>query len=258
MTIFQRGVNFIRYRIIPPHNMHTHAAEKFYFGEYMLHLSPFFTRGKTLLDIGCQNGRFTIPAVRAGMAVTATDIRSSFFRYIQGRLHAGDQVEFRKESLEKTLNTLDPASFDVVMCIELLYNLPDAEGNLKRLAVLAKPGGIVIASHRTLGYYVYRFIKERNFKAVGQILKGQHPYYNAQSLQELNEFYLNSGLRVKSIIPIGMFSGFGKDTFSGIANPKKLNPDQNEELFKLETEPHLMQMFGNNARYWLVVSEREM
>ncbi|MBK9357969.1 MAG: methyltransferase domain-containing protein [Bacteroidales bacterium] len=256
MTLFQRGVNFIRYRIVPPHNMHTHTAEKFYYGEYMQHLNTFFIKGRSLLDIGCQNGRFTIPAVRAGMEVTATDIRASFFKYIKGKLHTGDQVVFRKESLEKTCKTLTPESFDVVMCLELLYNLPDTAGNLGKLAVLAKSGGMVIASHRSVGYYVYRFIKERNFKAVDQVLKGIHPYYNAQTPEELEIFYQNAGLRIHKIVPVGMFSGFGKDTFSGISNPKRLNPDESEELFKLETDPVLMQLFGNNARYWLVISEK--
>ncbi|KAF0196936.1 MAG: 2-polyprenyl-6-hydroxyphenyl methylase / 3-demethylubiquinone-9 3-methyltransferase [Bacteroidetes bacterium] len=257
MTIFQRGVNFIRYRIVPPHNMHTHAAERFYFGEYMLHLSTFFAKGKSLLDIGCQNGRFTIPAIRAGMEVTATDIRASFFRYIKGKLHTGDQVIFRKEGLDQTCKVLTPGSFDVVMCIELLYNLPDTAGNIEKLAMLAKPGGVVIASHRSVGYYVYRFIKERNFKAVSEVLNGTHPYYNAQTPEELDELYRNSGLRIQKIIPIGMFSGFGKDTFSCISNPKRLNPEESEELFKLETEPGLIRLFGNNARYWLVIAEKE-
>lgn len=257
MTLFQRGINYIRYRIIPPHNMHTHPAERFYFREYMQYIQPYLIHGKSLLDAGCQKGRFTIPAVRAGMHVTATDIRQSFFRYIQGRLHSHELVEFRKESLETTCSVLSPESFDVVLCLELLYNLPGPAIHVAGLTRLAKPGGMVIVSHRTPGYYIYRFIRDGNFKAVEQILRNEHPFYNAQTPEELNEIYRGAGLLLQKIVPVGMFSGFGKDTFAGMANPGKLNAGDREALFKMETNPDLIRMFGNNARYWLVIAEKE-
>lgn len=53
-----------------------------------------------------------------------------------------------------------------------------------------------------------------------------------------------------------MFSGFGKDTFAGMANPAKLNAGDREALFKMETNPDLIRMFGNNARYWLVIAKK--
>lgn len=257
MTLFQRGLNFIRYRVIPPHNMYTHKAERFYFDEYMLQITPFFVKGKSLLDIGCQMGRFTVPAARAGMMVTATDIKSSFFRFVRKKIKEHEQVVFRKENLEQTLNNLPPESFDVVMCLELLYNLPDPAGNVKKLTSLVKPGGALITSHRTTGYYVYRFIRERNYAGVDLILNGKHPNYNAQTKDELMQIYQAAGLQIRNLLPVGMFSGFGKDTFSNIANPKKLNSADRKSLFDIETGPELFKLFGNNARYWLVVSEKK-
>jgi 2-polyprenyl-3-methyl-5-hydroxy-6-metoxy-1,4-benzoquinol methylase len=258
MTLFERGLNFIRYRIIPPHNMYTHKAERFYFEEYMQHISPFFVKGKSMLDIGCQMGRFTLPAARAGLLVTATDIKSSFFRFVRRKMRENEHVVFRKENLEQSLSKLLSESFDIVMCLELLYNLPDPAGNVEKLISLVKPGGILITSHRTPGYYVYRFIRERNYNGVSLILNGSHPNYNAQSREEIMQIYAAAGIQIRNLVPVGMFSGFGKDTFSGIANPKKLNLSDLESLFNLETDTGLSQLFGNNARYWLVVSEKKL
>lgn len=236
--------------------MYTHKAERFYFEEYASHILPFFEKGKSLLDIGCQMGRFTIPAAKAGMEITATDIKSGFFRFIKRQLKGYSQITFRKENLEQTCQAFPPESFDMILCIELLYNLHDPDENIKKLALLLKPGGLLVTSHRTPGYYIYRFVKTSNYKAINQIIDGNHPYYNAQTMDKLKQILRDSNLNVKCVEPIGMFSGFGKDAFTHIANPGKLNPEQKSALKMLETSPELKNLFSNNARYLLAVSEK--
>jgi len=248
--------NFIKYRLLPVHNMHKHAAEQFYFEEYAKHVLPMLKQGQSLLDIGCQYGRFTIPAAFSGMKVIATDLHEKYFKYIRKNLK-GHDIFFRREDIDTSLRTLAEESFDVVLCLELLYNLPDPAEKIKKLGQLVKPDGILISSHRTTGYYVYRYIRERNFQALQQIIEGTHSEYNAQNEDELVELYSAAGLNISEIIPIGMFSGFGSDPFSGIANPKKLNSEDKTELNRLETDPYLITQFSQNARYWLVISQHK-
>lgn len=245
---------FVLYRLMPPHNMFTHPAEKYYYQQYNHHISGYFERGKTLLDVGCQMGRFTIPAAIAGMHVTATDIRTSYFKFISKQINNRGNIDFRHETLEKTLAELENQRFDVVMCLELLYNLPDQENNLRALAGLVKPGGVLITSHRTTGYYLYRFIREKKYSEANMILGGNHPCYNAQTPAELVNWCSKSGLELLKIVPIGIFSGFGSDAFSGIANPGKLKQEQSDELSKMENNADLQQMFLNNARYNLLIA----
>jgi 2-polyprenyl-3-methyl-5-hydroxy-6-metoxy-1,4-benzoquinol methylase len=256
MNPAKRINNFIRYRLLPPHNMLTHPAERFYFEQYAEKILPYFGPDKTLLDIGCQHGRFTISAVKASMKVTATDIKPEYFRSIQKHI-GNDSVQFRLEHLEVSLEQLPSSAFDVVLCIELLYNLPHTAENIQKLAKLLKPGGVLITSHRSKGYYIYRFLREKNFDALQKILSANHTDYNAQSASELNDIFTGAGLKVKNISPIGMFSGFGKDAFSGIANPVILTMHQKNELKILETNPQLQAMFGECARYWLVCAEHQ-
>lgn len=256
MNLRKRIKNFIRYRLIPPHNMLTHAAEQFYYQEYAEIILPYFQEGKSLLDIGCQHGRFTIPAVRSGMIVTATDINPKFFRSI--RKHTGNHsVQFRHESLQESVERLSESSFDIVLCLELLYNLQDTSENIRKLSRLVNPGGVLITSHRTYGYYIYRFIREKNFDAVGQIIHGNHPDYNAQNKAELMNFYASAGLDVKNITPVGMFSGFGSDAFSGIANPSKMTEGHKNKLKSLERDKLLQGMLGESARYWLICGMKQ-
>lgn len=245
------------YRLMPPHNMFTHPAEKYYYQQYNHHISRYLERGKTLLDVGCQMGRFTIPAAIAGMHVTATDIRTSYFKFISKQINNRGNVDFRHETLEKSLAELENQRFDVVMCLELLYNLSEPENNFKALSRLVKPDGVIITSHRTPGYYLYRFIREKKYIEAGMILSKNHRYYNAQTPAELSSWCSDSGLELLSLVPVGVFSGFGSDAFTGIANPGKLNSEQTKQLNELETNAELQKLFINNARYMLLIARKK-
>lgn len=253
MMSFARKVrNYFRYRILPPHNMYTHKAERYYYEQYAKTILPLFKEGKSMLDIGCQFGRFTIPAIEKGVHVTATDIHQRYFKYISQKIPADSPINFRLESIDNTYHALQDKKFDIVLCLELLYNLKNPTYHLRSLAQLVKPGGYILTSHRTLGYYLYRYIREQNFEAAHDILKGAHPDYNAQSVKELQEMFIAAGIEIQTISPIGIFSGFGNDPFSRIANPSKLNSDLQKQLFNLENNKQLTDLYENCARYILI------
>jgi hypothetical protein len=88
-------------------------------------------------------------------------------------------------------------------------------------------------------------------------LVGNHPCYNAQTPAELINWCSKSGLELLKIVPIGIFSGFGSDAFSGIANPGKLNQQQSAGLSKMENNADLQKMFLNNARYNLLIAVKK-
>jgi SAM-dependent methyltransferase len=155
------------------------------------------------------------------------------------------------------LKSLPKGHFDVVMCLELLYNLPDPAQNLQKLAMLLKPGGVLITSHRSPGYYLFRFIREKNYEAANLILQAKHPDYNAQTVDELKTLCLQSDLELLQLVPIGLFSGFGSDAFSGIANPAKMSEQNKLALSRFETNHDLSQMFGNSARYNLMIGRQK-
>ena len=257
ISFARRILNFLKYRLLPPHNMFTHQAERFYFAEYDHYISPYLVKGHNLLDIGCQMGRFTIPAALAGMNVTATDLRKSYFRFISKKIEGKGNVEFRHEPLNQSLRNLPANQFDVILCLELLYNLPDPLQNIQKLSALLKPGGVLITSHRSPGYYLYRYIREQNFDAARLILDARHPDYNAQTVEELTQICSKSGLKLLQLAPIGMFSGFGSDAFAGILNPAKLTENQKKQLFMLETNAGLVHLFPNSARYNLMITKRD-
>lgn len=242
------------------HNMYSHRAEKFYFNLYFDYIQKYLKKGARVLDIGCQYGRFTIPLANAGFKVTATDLYERYFRYIKRKLIKKAAVKFLKESIQETIKKQPLSFYDVILCLEVLYILPKylfIKDLIMGMSRLLKPKGVLITSHRSVGYYLYRFIKEKKFKEAEAISSGKHAKFNCQTPEQLKDLYSKCNLNILQIKPIGIFSGFFSDPFKSVANPIKLKKDQLAELKKFETNSFLHSLFINNARYILVFSRKK-
>ena len=97
---------------------------------------PADCSGLRVLDIGARDGYFSFEAERRGADVIAVDYLSDTttgFRVAAGML--GSRVEFRQENIYD-LHPKLIGTFDIVLCLGLLYHLPDpmqALGILRRL-----------------------------------------------------------------------------------------------------------------------------
>ena len=236
------------------HNMHEHKAEQYYFRQYFSAIGPYLKEGMKVCDVGCQYGRFTIPLAENGIQVTATDLKEKYFKYIASHTSRAGNISFRNESITETIQSLRGARFDVVLCLELIYNLLNPEDLLKGLKTLVSDNGLVIVSHRSKGYYLYRFLREKKYAEAQAIINHSHPGYNAQDTEELKKMYHDAGMEIVSIHGIGMFSGYGDDAFAGINKPTMMNLQQMKALSLLEQDEELQSVFINNSRYILVIA----
>jgi tRNA (mo5U34)-methyltransferase len=99
-------------------------------------------QGRTLLDVGCWDGAYSIEAARRGAAVTAADhyvwheipARRQAFDLAMTRLAPGIQV--LDLPLEE-LTTARVGRFDIVLFLGVLYHLRDPFVALERMAQLA-------------------------------------------------------------------------------------------------------------------------
>ncbi len=238
------------------HDMSEHMGELHYFELYWHYMESFFQEGQSALDIGAQNGRFAIPLLQKGLNVTATDIESSFIKKLSDVSKEHAALKVRNESLDETINK-NSEVFDHVLCMELLYTLPNIQESLHGMASLIKPNGQLFCSHRNQGFYLYKYLREHDFDKIESLLQNQNEPFNHQDNEELVQLYESVNLSIDKIVPIGMFSGFGEDPWTDICNPEELNLHKTNQLSKIELNTELIKKYHHNARYSLVIASKK-
>jgi 2-polyprenyl-6-hydroxyphenyl methylase/3-demethylubiquinone-9 3-methyltransferase len=104
-------------------------------------------QGKKVLDVGCGGGILTDAMARSGAHALGIDLAAKSLKVAQ--LHALEaqtpNVQYREVAVE-ALAAEQPASFDVVTCMEMLEHVPDPSSIVRACAQLVKPGGHVFFS----------------------------------------------------------------------------------------------------------------
>ena len=103
--------------------------------------------GKRVVDIGCGGGILADSMARKGADVLGIDLATKALRVAQlHALEAGTPNVRYREIAAEDLASEQPASFDVVTCMEMLEHVPRPESIVQACATLVKPGGWVFFS----------------------------------------------------------------------------------------------------------------
>ena len=154
--------------------------------------------GMQVLDVGCGGGILADAMARKGAQVLGIDLATKALRVAQ--LHALEaqtpNVSYREISAEM-LADQQPASFDVVTCMEMLEHVPEPASIVGACARLVKPGGWVFFS--TLNRNVKSFL----FAIVGAeyvlnlLPRGTHSYERMIRPSELARYCRGDGLEIR-------------------------------------------------------------
>lgn len=163
--------------------------------EWINGIAPLHDRD--VLDVGCGGGILADSMARKGAVVTGIDLATKSLRVAQ--LHALEaetpRIRYEEVAVE-TLAERQPASFDVVTCMEMLEHVPDPESVVEACAELVKPGGWVFFS--TLNRNVQSFAQA--IVAAEYLLnllpRGTHEYAKMIKPSELAGFCRSAGLNV--------------------------------------------------------------
>lgn len=154
---------------------------------------------KRVVDIGCGGGILAESMVPRGAQVVGVDMAGAALAV--AKLHAlesGVSVDYRQMTAEQ-LAAAEPASFDVVTCMELLEHVPDPASLVSACAQLAKPGGQVFFSTINRNPKSFLFAVVGAEYVLNMLPKGTHDYAKFIRPAELARWIRAAGLNLKDL-----------------------------------------------------------
>ena len=155
-------------------------------------------KGKQVLDVGCGGGILAEAMARRAMHVTGIDLAARPLGV--ARLHAleagATNLDYREIATEALAHE-QPASFDVVTCMEMLEHVPDPAAVVRACATLVKPGGWVFYStlNRSPKSFLFAIIGAEY--VLGLLPKGTHEYARFIRPSELARWSRDAGLELQ-------------------------------------------------------------
>lgn len=156
-------------------------------------------RGARVLDVGCGAGLLSEALAREGAQVTAIDLAPDLIKIAKlHRLESGVEVEYRLTPVETLADEL-PASFDAIVCMEMLEHVPDPGAIIAACAALLKPGGRLFLStlNRTPAAFALAIV---GAEYVARLLpKGTHQYRDFIKPSELGAWLRAADLELEDV-----------------------------------------------------------
>jgi 2-polyprenyl-6-hydroxyphenyl methylase/3-demethylubiquinone-9 3-methyltransferase len=173
--------------------------------------------GKRVLDVGCGGGILSESMAALGANVTGIDLSEKPLGV--ARLHlfeSGVKVDYREISAED-IAAAEPASFDVVTCLEMLEHVPDPASTVRACATLVKPGGTVFFSTINRNVKAYLLAVVGAEYVLDMLPKGTHDYDRFLRPAELARFCREARLSVDELVgmtynPLTKTYALGRDT----------------------------------------------
>ena len=173
-------------------------------------------QGKRVLDVGCGGGILSESMHFKGADVTGIDLGEKALNVAKlHQLESGAKVSYQLISVE-ALAAKQPASFDVVTCMEMLEHVPDPSAIVAACAKLVKPGGSVFFSTINRNPKAYLFAVIGAEYVLNMLPKGTHDYAKFIKPSELSTWVRDSdltvsGMRGMSYNPITQYYSLGDD-----------------------------------------------
>ena len=156
-------------------------------------------QGKRVLDVGCGGGILSESMHFKGADVTGIDLGEKALNVAKlHQLESGAKVSYQLISVE-ALAEKQPASFDVVTCMEMLEHVPYPSAIVAACAKLVKPGGSVFFSTINRNPKAYLFAVIGAEYVLNMLPKGTHDYAKFIKPSELSTWVRDAHLTVSAM-----------------------------------------------------------
>ncbi len=155
--------------------------------------------GKTVLDVGCGGGILSESMAEKRAIVTGIDMSEQPLNVAKLHLYeSGLNINYQQITAEALAQT-QPASFDVVTCMEMLEHVPDPASIVMACSHLVKPGGHVFFSTLNRNPKAYLFAIVGAEYILKLLPKGTHDYAKFIRPSELAEWMRHATLSLQDL-----------------------------------------------------------
>lgn len=155
-------------------------------------------QGKRVLDVGCGGGILADAMARRKADVLGIDLAAKALKVAQlHALEAGTHGVRYQEISAEALAAEQPASFDVVTCMEMLEHVPDPSSVVRACSALLKADGRIFFSTINRSAKAFMFAIVGAEYVLNLLPRGTHEYAKLIRPSELAEYCRSAGLTLQ-------------------------------------------------------------
>lgn len=157
--------------------------------------------GLTLLDVGCGGGLLCEPMTRLGAKVTGIDPSATNIGVATTHAaQSGLTIDYRAAPAETLAE--EGATFDVVLCMEVVEHVADVPAFLATVGSLVKPGGLLLVAtiNRTPKAFALAIVGAEY--VLGWLPKGTHQYDKLVRPEEIERPLTRAGFSVVETVGV--------------------------------------------------------
>lgn len=246
--------------------------DELYYARHYLHwiraaLDASEVAGRDLLDLGCGQGRLSLPlaewcAERGGELVGVDFTRAAVEQAnAYARVRGVQNATFERADLLDFARALPDLSVDAVLLIEVTFFLPAYREALQEIARVLRPGGLAFVAFRSQYFNLLHALHHRRFESAEMALAQREGYlfdkgvwFTWQDRDDVARLIEDAGMRLLHVRGIGVCSGIEGDPLAAIVRPSQLSAEEQERLLAVElaaAEP-----YAASGRYMLATAEK--
>ncbi len=164
---------------------------------YIDELAPL--PGKHVLDVGCGGGILSEGLAQRGAHVKGIDMGEAPLSVAKLHgLESGIKNTYEQITVE-ALAELEPASYDIIACLEMLEHVPQPASVIRACEKLLKPGGSLFLStiNRNPKSYLFAIIGAEY--VLNMLPRGTHDFKKFIRPSELGSYVREAGLELKDV-----------------------------------------------------------
>ncbi len=159
-------------------------------------------KAANVVDVGCGGGILSESMAGLGANVTGIDVADKALSVARLHLHeSGLEVDYQQSTAESWAEQ-NPATADVVTCMEMLEHVPDPASVVASCANMLTPGGHLFMStlNRNAASFLIAIVGGEHIARV--VPKGTHQYDRFIKPSELCQWLRASGMKIAEITGI--------------------------------------------------------